>query len=92
MRKIGARPPGGEDEEGKRGAGEAMRINLAASGVKFVLFRRQVTTLNSYLSLFPFARMCKRELSFPNYSPMATLIKCVFGKHTKNICLGTQIH
>ena len=33
-----------------------MRINLAASGVKFVLFRRQVTTSLS-LSPFTFARV-----------------------------------
>ena len=43
----------------RRRAEEAMRINLAASGVKFVLFRRQVTTfsLPIPLSLFTFARM-----------------------------------
>ena len=57
----------------RRRAEEAMRINLAASGVKFVLFRRQVTTFSILTRPSLSVHICPhaRGLSSPNCSPFA---------------------
>lgn len=77
----------------RRRAEEAMRINLAASGVKFVLFRRQVTTFSLLppslrLSLCSHLPACSRSF-FSKLLPFCALLKPCLADHRQPFLLGS---